>query len=190
VLAAVNKTKWAMRHVPTTTSQQEESSMLRVNCGLSRKVSKDYQSTGFSVNLEGEITAPVSDSNAVIEQVKEFFDLTEAALDAQIERSQSNSAIASRDEEPRATVRQPAAENTRRAPVSNGNGHKDDAATNKQLQYLLSIGKRMKLSTAALEEEISQILGGEQVGLYDLTKKQAGVVIDALTATAGSSSRG
>lgn len=159
--------------------------MLRVNCGLSRKVSKDYQSTGFSVNLEGEITAPVSDSDAVIEQVKEFFDLTEAALNAQIERSQSDSAIASRDEEPRATVRQPVAENTRRAPVSNGNG-KNEAATNKQLQYLLSIGKRMKLSTAALEGEIEQILG-EQVGLYDLTKKQAGVVIDGLTATAGSS---
>ena len=159
--------------------------MLRVNCGLSRKVSKDYQSTGYSVNIDGEITAPVSDPNAVVEQVKEIFDLTAAALDAQIERSQSDAAIASRDEQPRAAVRQPAPENTRRVPVSNGNG-KNEAATNKQLQYLLSIGKRMKLSTAALEGEIEQILG-EQVNLYDLTKKQAGVIIDNLTTTTAGS---
>jgi len=165
--------------------------MLKVNCGLSRKLSKDYQSTGFSVNIEGEITASVSDPDAVVEQVKEVFDLAEAALDAQIERAQSDSAIAAHDE-PSATGRQngngrqPVAENTRRVPVSNGNGRKDDTATNKQLQYLLSIGKRMKLTTAALEGEIYQILG-EQVGLYDLTKMQAGIVIDQLAAPVGSS---
>ncbi len=30
--------------------------MLRVNVGLSRKVSKDYDFTGYSINLEGEVT--------------------------------------------------------------------------------------------------------------------------------------
>jgi hypothetical protein len=40
--------------------------MLKINVGLSRKLSKDFQSTGFSLNLEGEITAPVSDPEAVI----------------------------------------------------------------------------------------------------------------------------
>jgi len=29
--------------------------MLRVNVGLSRKLSKDYNSTGYSVNLDGEV---------------------------------------------------------------------------------------------------------------------------------------
>ena len=57
-------------------------------------------------------------------------------------------------------------------------------ATNKQVQFLLSIGKRMRLTTAALEKEVEQILG-QQVGLYDLTKKHAAVVIDQLTAAAG-----
>lgn len=160
--------------------------MLKVNCGLSRKLSKDYQSTGYSVNIEGEITAPLWNPDAVVEQVKEIFDLTEAALDAQIERSQSHSAIAAHDEQPRqdGNGRQPGAENGRRVPAGNGNGHKDGAATNKQLQYLLSIGKRLQLSTAALETAFEQILG-EQVGLHDLTKKQAGIVIDALIAAAG-----
>ena len=167
--------------------------MLKVNVGLSRKLSKDYQSTGFSVNLEGEITAPVSDPDAIIEQVKEVFDLAEAALDAQIDRSKSDSAIASHDDEPRAagregTGRRAAAENTRRA-SSNGNGHKpDEPATNKQVQFLLSIGKRMRISTAALEKEVEQILG-QQVNLYDLTKRQAATVLDQLTATTAGSSR-
>jgi hypothetical protein len=164
--------------------------MLKINVGLSRKVSRDYQSTGFSVNLEGEITAPVSDPEAVIEQVKEVFDLAEAALDAQIERSQSTAAIASHDEEPRAARstngngRNAAAENDQRTTAANGN-RKDEPATNKQVQFLLSIGKRMRLSTAALEKEIAEILGSE-VGLYDLTKRQAATVLDQLTASTSS----
>ena len=160
--------------------------MLKVNVGLSRKLSRDYQSTGFSVNLEGEITAPVSDPDAVIEQVKEVFDLAEAALDAEIERSQSNAAIAGHDAEPANNGRHAPPDNGQRNPAPNGNGRKDEPATNKQVQYLLSIGKRMRLSTAALEKEVADILGRE-VGLYDLSKKDAGIVIDQLTTAAGNS---
>ncbi len=164
--------------------------MLRVNVGLSKKLSKDYNSTGFSVNLEGEITAPVSDSDAVIEQVTEVFDLAEAALDAQIERSQSTTAVANHDAEPQAARngngRSEATDNGQRNAATNGNGRKEEPATNKQIQFVLSIGKRLKLSTAALEREIEQIVG-RQVGLYELTKKQAGTVIDRLnTVPAGS----
>jgi hypothetical protein len=164
--------------------------MLKINVGLSRKLSKDYQSTGFSLNLEGEITATVSDPEAVIEQVKEVFDVAEAALDAQIERSQSTTAIASHDEEPRATRstsgngRNAAPDNSQRTTAATGN-RKDEPATNKQVQFLLSIGKRMRLSTAALEKEIADILGSE-VGLYDLTKRQAATVLDQLTASTSS----
>ena len=145
------------------------------------------------MNLEAEITAPVSDAKGVIEQVKEVFDLAEAALDAQIERTQGTSAIASRDEEPRASRqngngRPEASGDGHRDTANNGNGRKDEPATNKQIQYLLSIGKRMKLSTAALEKEIADVLGNE-VALYDLTKKQAGIVIDQLTAASAGSNQ-
>jgi hypothetical protein len=169
--------------------------MLKINVGLSKKLSKDYNSTGYSVNLEGEITAPVSDPDAVIEQVKEVFDLAEAALDAQVERSQSTTAIANHDEEPRTATStngngRPAApaDNGQRTSAATGNGRKDEPATNKQVQFLLSIGKRMRLSTAALENEIEQILG-QQVGLYDLTKRQAATVLDQLTANTAGSNR-
>lgn len=75
--------------------------MLKVNAGLSRKLSRDYNSTGFSLNLEGELCVGPDDPEAMIEKIKEFYDLAEEALNQQIERYAGESAIASRDAEPR-----------------------------------------------------------------------------------------
>ena len=72
--------------------------MLKVNVGLSRKLSRDYNSTGFSLNLEGELCVGLDDPVAMIEQVKEFYDLAEEALNQQIERYEAERAIGSRDE--------------------------------------------------------------------------------------------
>ena len=70
------------------------------NVGLSRKLSKDYQSTGFSLNLEGEINATLDDPEAVIERIRELYDLADEALRRQVEAHEGDSAIASRDAEP------------------------------------------------------------------------------------------
>ena len=154
--------------------------MLKANVGISRKLSKNYQSTGFTVNIEGELTAAVSDAEAVIEQVKEMYDLAEEAIEQQIERSRGVDAIGSRDDH----QQQPApAENGH---AGNGSAQRtsessdDEQATTKQINFLLSIGKRQRLSTAKLETKIAEILG-YSVGLYDLSKRQAGVVFDDLT---------
>jgi len=166
--------------------------MLRANVGLSRKLSKDYNSTGYSINLDGEITASISDPEAVVEQVKELFDLAEEALDQQIERGNGDAGIADRDvrgsragrpdqHDQRTNPRSPST--TRQTGA--GNGQQDEElATNKQVNYLLTIGKRQQLSTSELEAKIAEILGRE-VGLYDLSKRSAAVVIDALTNGAG-----
>ncbi len=47
--------------------------MLKANVGLSRKLSKDYNSTGFSLNLEGEVNATLDDPEAVIERIRELY---------------------------------------------------------------------------------------------------------------------
>lgn len=73
--------------------------MLKVNVGLSRKVSRDYNSTGFSINLEGEVCAPLDDPEQLIEKVQELYDLAEESLNLQVSRYESDSAIASRDAE-------------------------------------------------------------------------------------------
>ncbi|REJ91796.1 MAG: hypothetical protein DWQ35_13920 [Planctomycetota bacterium] len=170
--------------------------MLRVNVGLSRKLSKDYNSTGYSINVEGEVTSPVTDPEAVTEEVKQLYDLAEEALAVQIERSRSEAALARHDEESHTQqASQGRGFNGRNENHRSGNGHQANQggvpATNKQIQYLLSIGKRQRLSTVELEARIEEILG-ESVGVYDLTKRQAGTVIDELTgndAAAASRSR-
>lgn len=165
--------------------------MLRVNVGLSRKLSKDYNSTGYSVNLDGEILAAINDPEAVIEQVKELFDLAEESLSQQIERAESEAAIGSRDilSAPEATPQTNGHHSNESAatkppsgngkPTTTGNGQAGEEATNKQIQFLLSIGKRQGLSTADLERKISDLLDKE-IGIYHLSKRDAAKVIDAL----------
>jgi hypothetical protein len=55
-------------------------------------VSRDYQSQGFSLNIEGEVHTATSDPKELVEEIKELYDLAEEALDQQIERAQSASA--------------------------------------------------------------------------------------------------
>jgi len=155
--------------------------MLKANIGLSRKLTKDYQSSGFSVNIEGELTAPTSDPEAVIEQIKELYELAEEALDQQIERSRSVEAIAARDTAPHHdTTNSNGHANGAERRATNGSSSDDAAATPKQINFLLTIGKRQRLSTEKLEGKIAEVLG-RSVGLYDLTKQQAGIVLDALS---------
>ena len=171
--------------------------MLKANVGLSRKLSENYQSTGFSLNLEGEINASLDDPEAVVERVRELFDLAEEALSQQVDRHRSDSAIASRDADP-----QPARNghsNGRPAPEVNGhasrNGNQNDQssgtgepASNKQVQYLQTLAKRGKLFGVKLDGFIEDVVG-RPCGPYDLTKKEAGAVIDALNPESASDNR-
>ena len=43
--------------------------MLRATVGVSRKISENYNSTGFSLNLDGEIQASLDDPETVIATV-------------------------------------------------------------------------------------------------------------------------
>lgn len=163
---------------------------LTVNVGLSRKLSRDYQSTGFSVNLEGEIHVPLDNPEAVIEAIREYYDLADEAIKDQIARTEHNRINAN---DVRATTPQP--EPTR---ITHGNGRPqetpdepqpqpartEESATNKQVQFMLTIGKRHKLSVKALEDRIAEIIG-RSCGVYDLTKREAGLVLDKMTSGNG-----
>ena len=126
--------------------------MFKVNVGLSRKLSRDYNSTGFSLNLEGELCVGLDDPVTMIERIKEFYDLAEEALSQQIERYEGESAIASRDtEQPTRTNGQNGASptanhsdassrpNEQAQQIGNGQPPNEEAATNKQVQYLLNL---------------------------------------------------
>lgn len=181
--------------------------MLKANVGLSRKISRDYQSTGYSVNLEGEIPFPTDDAQGVLEKVRELFSLAQEALAVEIDRDQGEDAIGRRDEERPPTTHQP---------NGNGNGHADrpsnpppyrptptsangtksgptgneEMASNKQVQFLLTMGKRFKLSQPQLENRVAEIIG-RRCGVYELTKKECTIVLDQFTkATNGNGNNG
>ncbi len=164
--------------------------MLKVNVGLSRKLSRDYNSTGFSLNLEGEICVSLDDPETLVEKVKEFYDLAEEALNQQISRYEGESGNVSRDEETparsngsanRATAKEPAQNSSVAANQgNNGKGANADVATNKQVQYLLNLGKRHGLTQIQLEGRIESELG-KKAGVYELTKREAGDIIDVLS---------
>ncbi len=181
--------------------------MIKVNVGMSRKVSKDYNSTGFSINLEGEIALSLDDPEIAVERIKEFYDLAEESLVQQIERYESVSAIAAHDEEVpfenrdqrlrvipetqilnRTTTPSRNGKVIEQAPVSESRPQRNETtvsqteivpATNKQIQFLSTLGKRAGLSTKQLEELATKELGAVG-GLYDLSKQQAGALITML----------
>lgn len=180
--------------------------MLKANVGLSRKVSRDYNSTGYSVNIEGEIPFPVDDAQGVLEKVKELFSIAQEALAVEIDRDQGEDALGRRDEQHptppsanhnsngngngKSSNQAPANSGPPQATNGNGNGNgQPDTATNKQVQFLLTMGKRFKLTTPQLENRISQIIG-RKAGVYQLTKKEAGLVLDHLTKGANGNGNG
>ena len=158
--------------------------MLRASVSLSRKVSHDFNSSGYSVTLDGEVSHPPDDAEAVLEKVSELFHLAEEALAIEIERDQT------RQPKPKDAPTQPppiANQNRRSEPLpmnrpasSNGSTPSPNSATPKQLQFLQNLGKRKGLSRDGLDGVIAQVLGSaKRTG--DLSKREAGQVIDHLT---------
>jgi hypothetical protein len=166
--------------------------MFKINIGLSRKLSENFNSHGFSLNLEGEVCVDLRDTDTVIERIQEYYDLADEALSRQIERYESDAAIAAHDEVP-IPAKKPVAEPPapRRAPVNRlpANGSTTgEPATNKQIQFLLNLSKRQGLSKSGLEDRIAEQFG-RKATVYELTKKEAGLVLDSLMADATTGTR-
>lgn len=166
--------------------------MLRANVGLSRKISRNYNSDGYSINLDAEITASLEDAEVVLGQIQGLFELAEEALAQEIKRDQGESAIERQDEhtlEADSRRNHPAgcADNSLAHPkATTGNSSpqgQDGQATNKQIQFLLTMGKRFKLSPLQLENRIAEIIG-RRCDVNNLSKKEAGLVLDQLTKAA------
>ncbi len=180
--------------------------MLRATVGLSRKISRDNNDTGYSVNLDGELPVSVDDSATITEKIKELFSLAQEALAQEIDRDQGEDSIGRRDEErPNSKtvtngngtghIESPSSGSAPSSTPSSSGGTKsgqngnETAATNKQVQFLLTMGKRLKLSTPQLESHITEITG-RRCGVNDLTKKEAGLVLDHLTKAANGTNPG
>lgn len=158
--------------------------MLKVNVGLSRKLSHDYNSTGFSVNLEGEVLAPLDDPALVLTRIRELYDLAEESLNQQIESHKTGQRV---EAPPLASPSPPTSsatlESSSHVSTRAENTPSEEGfipATNKQITFLLNLGKRQGLNKPQLENRVAEYIGRE-VDLYGLSKREAGVVLDRLT---------
>lgn len=171
--------------------------MLKAIVTLNRKITRDYNSTGYGVSVEGEVPATPDDHEGVLGRVKELFGLAKEALAQEIERDQSEDAIGRRDEGRAAPA--PTRNNGNSTPVPtnpprhsdqpNGNGQPtEERITDKQVKYLFTLAKRAGLGNGQLENQIEQVVG-RRARVYDLSKREAGRVIDSLTKDGNANAR-
>jgi hypothetical protein len=155
--------------------------MLKVNVGLSRKLSREFNSSGFTINLEGEVSASLHNPEKLLANIQEYYDLAEEALQRQIEHHTArplHSDVKQTLSSPQLTMSPPSVPTEPEISAS-VTEQVADPATKKQIQYLLNLGKRQGLNPSQLQGRITQILG-LSVELYSLTKAQAGQVLNAL----------
>lgn len=165
--------------------------MLRASVSLSRKITRDFNSTGYSLTFDGEIPFQLGDNEAILEKVSELFHLAEEALQVEIDRDQCDQAIGSRDEEPvdqrNRTGFVQANGQTYALPVTtpnNGAKGRGEDATPKQIQFLQTMARRNRLTDRQLENRVTEVIG-RTCSLSGLTKKEAGILIDNLSGAPG-----
>ncbi len=146
---------------------------LSINVGLSRKASKDFQSTGCSINVTAELdqallTKPVE----LQQQVHDLYAQAEAALKRQSNRK--NEPDRNRETAPRRTAGN--------GSTRNGNGHRENGRTNggdgrmtdSQRKAILAIADRIN---ADVDVECREFIGAD---FDSLTLRQASELIDHL----------
>jgi len=170
--------------------------MLKINVGLSRKVSQDYQSKGFSLNIEGELPSEIlTDQNALAEAADNLFTVANQLLDEQIQKATSvenapRTRRPSRTPYPRPQnghTRQPQQANGYRQnsppqPVGtngnhtpNGNGNGERLLTQAQSRAIGNMARKLGQDP---DQWVQEQYGVVQVG--ELTLKQASEAIDLL----------
>lgn len=150
---------------------------LSVNVGLSRKASKDYQSTGVSINVTAELDQALLAKPAELQQqIGDLYNQAQRAMELQVghmstkepqrlpERSNGNG-------QPRASASGDRYPSSLRRPSNNGS-----TATDSQRRAINAIARRVGVDPAV---EARDVIGVE---LEQLTLRQASDLIDHLKA--------
>jgi hypothetical protein len=150
---------------------------LSINVGLSRKASKDYQSTGVSINVTAELDQSLlARPDELQREVANLYAQAEQAMDRQAGRPEPQASPARRSPAAgRADYRNGSGNGNR----SNGNGSGNGGGmTDSQRRAILAIARR---AGADAMYEAEQIIG---TPLDDLTVRQASELIDHLKSLA------
>jgi len=153
---------------------------LKLNVGLSRKISQDYNSRGFSLNLESELPAnAVEDPEGLAGSVNQLFQLVGDLLDEQIRlatEGDGGSSVAAQAKSPalrKWSPRPPSqSEGANAGGNRQGSGNGRRGVTSAQSRAIKNMAKRLGYDPAVVAEEQFN------VSLENLTIKQASSLID------------
>ena len=146
---------------------------LSINVGLSRKASRDYQSTGVSINVTAELDqALLAKPDELQKQVNDLYAQAQQALDRQAnvlaEPSQPDSS------RHRGNGHRDRPNGNRHRDRNNGGNGRGDRMTDSQHRAIVSIARRLDCD---LDYECREIVGA---AFDDLTIRQASEMIDYL----------
>jgi hypothetical protein len=147
---------------------------LSINVGLSRKASKDYQSTGVSINVTAELDQSLlARPDELQQEVANLYAQAEQALDRQAGLTQTQPATAPRRGygNGRSGSYRNGNGNVQNPSRSNGNG---GGMTESQRTAILAIARRADIDPAY---EAREVIGAE---LDELSVRQASELIDHL----------
>lgn len=147
---------------------------LSINVGLSRKASRDYQSTGVSINVTAELDQSLlARPDQLQQEIGRLYSQAEQALDRQ--------ADAMTDSPPSPPAR--SGKDRPRGRNGNGNGNGHAPMTHSQRRAINAIADRVGADAA---EESQQLLNTD---LDRLSLRQASQLIDHLKGLESSSAR-
>ena len=152
---------------------------MSINVGLSRKASKDYQSTGVSINVTAELDSALLQKPAELQaQIDALYGQAESAIDRQVKAygAETTPAAPARVNGDRFRNNgHAAATGTDGHHPTNGNGHRNgDGMTASQRKAIEAIARRANIDP---EQECQDLFGS---ALNELTIRQASGFIDHL----------
>ena len=149
--------------------------MLRATVRLGRTVVRTDHPEEFAVTLDGEVPFGPDDSEGVLEKVAELFHLADEALAREIDRGQDSPPVS----RPEAIPQRPANPPLAKPATPRSPDPRPEPATSRQAQYVQNLVKRIGLSQDELEAIIARVTGSPKK-MGELTKRDAGLVIDHL----------
>ena len=152
---------------------------LSINVGLSRKASKDYQSTGVSINVTAELDSALLQKPAELQaQIDALYGQAETAIDRQVKAYGAGTTPAAPARVNGDRFRgngHGAATGTNIQHPTNSNGHRNgDGMTASQRKAIEAIARRANIDP---EQECHDLFG---FALDELTLRQASGFIDHL----------
>lgn len=157
--------------------------MLKINVGLSRKVTEDYNSQGFSINIEGELPSDLlNDPQRLEASTDQLFDIANRLLDDRVNQATRPTPKPSNGNGHSRRYDGSTEHKVDRRPTSNQNGNSRDNGDNGERQLTQAQGRAITNMTRKLGVSTEDWLE-ENFQVYEvghLSLKKASQAIDRL----------